>query len=135
MKFFSVSILSVIWVVYSYVSIAGNFSLDDLNKGTKSCHRESTAITTDTKDCCTKFDKKETNCEKQNKDTEKSDDCCKTSHCPRTCCQTFIIHNYLPGDLAFGYLYVKPVFGLHYTNQLPEPFLGIVPPPPNMLLI
>lgn len=135
MKLLSGYILIIIWVFYSHWSIPGNLPIDAINKSSTTCHTDIKSKTTESEDCCGKFNKKEPKCEKQNENSEEKDDCCKSSHCPRTCCQTLTINFHQATEFEFAYSYLKPVFHLDKQNNLPEPYLGIVPPPPNNITL
>jgi hypothetical protein len=135
MKFVVTSILIFVWTTYVYYTVPGIVASIKQSKQHNSCNFTPKKSTIKEEDCCTKLHKTEKGCDDHTDNHDENDDCCKTTHCPRTCCQTFVLNLMQVGNFTFGLSQFHDLFGERKQSNLKEPFLGIVSPPPNVFFV
>jgi hypothetical protein len=125
-------ILFVAWFGYVLAGMQSFASVAENVVEKSSCHKTEEKAEM-SGDCCAKMHKDQAEQKKPCASNEgEKDDCCHSSNCPRTCCHVAI--SILPAQENPEHieLFFTQSFPTPHTDQLPEPYIGKISPPPNV---
>ena len=131
MKVFSAYLFLIAWMSYLLTGMGIVELHEKLTEDRQSCHNRQLYIASS--ECHPDNTASKNQCDASHGEQEEKG-CCSDSSCPRTCCHIFFAVSGTSQEFTCFSDILAPYLPARCKNNLPDPFLSRLYPPPNLFI-